>query len=331
MKKTLLLILSLIGFLGAAMTTGLAADQTAKTAPEKTVGIVLPLDHVALRAIISGFEQSLAQNYPGKIHFEVENAEHDLNIQRSIIQKFINQKVDLIVPLATSTTQMAMTMTSTQPIIGLAANFPESIRDKDQLAQRFTVVPDEIDGAAMIRFIHAILPNAKKITLIYSTEDKVIRAVDEVVAAAQPDGITVQRLMISNLSDLYASSQRVAADSQAIFILKDNLVASGINTLSYQANKKRIPLITSDEGTVSSGAAVALGVEEKQIGIEGGQLAARVLSGESMQQMPIQPVKDLEIFLNEKAAAAQGLNIDRVKTFAQQNHYTINMNPQVNK
>jgi putative tryptophan/tyrosine transport system substrate-binding protein len=323
MKKALILSAGLAAFITAAMAF-------ANAAPTKTIGIVLPLDHVALRAMVDGFEESVSKNYPGTVHFEVENAEHDLNVQRSIIQKFINQKVDLIVPLATSTTQMTISMVSAQPVIGLAANFPASIRDQDNLSQRFTTVPDEIDSAGLIAFVHSVLPNAKKITLIYSAEDKVIQAVKEAEIAAKQTGITIQPLMINALPDLYAVSKRVDKDSQGIFILKDNLVASGINTLVYTANQKHIPLVTCDEGTVSGGAAVALGVEEKQIGISGGELAAKVLKGESMTQMPIEPVKTLEVFLNEPAAKTQGLDIDVVKSYAKQHGYTLILNPHMN-
>lgn len=323
MKKVLTLLAGL-----AALA--IAAVAFANAAPSKTIGIVLPLDHVALRAMVTGFEESVKKNYPGDVRFEVENAEHDLNVQRAIIQKFINQKVDLIVPLATSTTQMAITMVKNQPVIGLAANFPPSIRDQDNLAQRFTVVPDEIDSAGLIEFVHAVLPNAKKITLIYSAEDKVIQAVKEAEIAAKQKGITIQPLMITALPDLYAASKRIDKDSQGIFILKDNLVASGINTLAYAANQKQIPLVTCDEGTVSSGAAVALGVEEKQIGISGGELAAKVFKGESMTQMPIAPVKTLEVFLNEQAAKTQGLDVNVVKSYAAQHGYTLKLNPHMN-
>ena len=79
------------------------------------------MDHAALRAIVNGFEESVSKSYPGKVRFEVENAQHDLNIQRSILQKFINQKVDLIVPVGTSVTQMAISMVKSQPTLGLAA------------------------------------------------------------------------------------------------------------------------------------------------------------------------------------------------------------------
>lgn len=323
MKKILTLLVGISSVLAAL--TVLAVNKPVE--PVKTIGIVLPLEHVALNEIVDGFKESVAANYPGKVRFEVENAQHDLNIQRAIIQKFINQKVDLVVPVATATTQMAINMVRDQPILGLAAMIPDATRDQNGLVNRLTGVRDEIDSAKQIAFIHAILPNAKKITLIYSADDKVIPEAKTTIAVAKQNGIIVQPLMIPSLSDLYAVSQRVDKDSQAIFILKDNLVASGINTLVFNANKRHLPLITSDEGTVSGGAAVALGVEEKQIGVEGGKLAAKILKGQPISQLPIQPVKQLLIFINTKAAAEQSLNVAAIEQYARANNLSLKSNP----
>ena len=85
-----------------------------------------------------------------------------MNIQRAIIQKFINQKVDLIVPVATATTQMAISMVKNQPILGLAAMLPNSVVINHGLADRLTAVRDEIDSAKQIAFIQHVLPNLKK-------------------------------------------------------------------------------------------------------------------------------------------------------------------------
>ncbi len=279
-----------------ALSTAFAFAQTKPAYPDKTVGIVIPLEHEALREIVNNFEETVTKNYSGKVTFTVENAQHDLNIQRAILQKFINQKVDLIVPVATAPTQMAINMVKNQPILGLAAMIPDAQRNKGNLANRFTAVRDEIDSSKQMDFIHNLLPNLKKFTLIYSSDDKVIPEADQAVSAAQDLGITTQRMMIQNLSDLYTVSQRIDPNSQAIFILKDNLVVSGINTLIAAAKKRNIPLISSDEGTVSQGATAALGVEEKEIGIEGGELAARILKGEPISAMPIKNISQLNIF-----------------------------------
>jgi ABC-type uncharacterized transport system substrate-binding protein len=325
MKKIILLIIS--GLFAVTAALGAEGKQPVGV---KTIGIVLPMDHVALRAIVAGFEETVVKNYPGKVRFEVENAQHDLNIQRAILQKFINQKVDLVVPVATSTTQMAISMVNKQPILGLAAMVPDDARNHKGLENRLTAVRDEIDSAKQVAFIRAILPKAKKITLIYSADDKVIPEATTTINIAKQNGITVQPLMIQNLSDLYATSQRVDKDSQAIFILKDNLVASGINTLVYNANKRHLPLITSDEGTVSSGAATALGVEEKQIGIEGGELAVKILNGTPLSQLPIQSINQLLIFINNQAAKQQGLDPATIAEYAKAHQFGVKLMPVAN-
>lgn len=323
MKNILIRLFSVL----LALSTSLGFAQSKPAYPDKTVGIVIPLEHEALREIVAGFEETVTKNYPGKVTFTVENAQHDLNIQRAILQKFINQKVDLIVPVATAPTQMAINMVKNQPILGLAAMVPDAQRNKNNLANRFTAVRDEIDSAKQMDFIHYLMPNLKKMTLIYSSDDKVIPEADQAVSAAQALGISVQRMMIQNLSDLYTVTQRIDPNSQAIFILKDNLVVSGINTLIATAKKRNIPLISSDEGTVSQGAAVALGVKEKQIGIQGGLLAARILKGESISAMPIESISQLDIFVNTQAFTQAGLNIDTLTRYANEHQYHVLANP----
>ncbi len=59
MKRILVLITGLISF--ALVGVMYAGVGPAKTAPDKTIGIVMPLDHAALRAIVSGFEESRAK------------------------------------------------------------------------------------------------------------------------------------------------------------------------------------------------------------------------------------------------------------------------------
>ena len=109
--------------------------------------------------------------------------------------------------------------------------------------------------------------------------------------------------------------------------MKDNLVASGINTLIKVAKQKHLALITSDEDTVQSGAAAALGVEEKKIGEAGGNLAVKVLNGASLTQMPIASLQTLQIFVNDSALKNQNVNLENIKSYAAKNHYQIKILP----
>ena len=52
------------------------------------------------------------------------------------------------------------------------------------------------------------------------------------------------------------------------------------------AESRKIPLVSSDEGSVKGGAAFALGVSERKIGEAGGKLVAEILSGTPVADLP---------------------------------------------
>ena len=118
--------------------------------------------------------------------------------------------------------------------------------------------------------------------------------------------------MVQNVADLYTVSSRIESDAQAIFILKDNLVASGISTLVQQANERKIPLITSDEGSNKNGGAFAIGVIEADIGRQGAKMAAELLMQGSVNGDRIQNLRRILVFINKEACKSQGVDVNNV-------------------
>ena len=80
--------------------------------------------------------------------------------------------------------------------------------------------------------------------------------------------------------------------------------------------------MTSDEGTVAEGAAVALGVSERMIGEEGGKLATRVLDGYPIKDLPMQEMQALAVFYNP-AAQQQKITVDALQDYARKNHVVL--------
>ena len=246
----------------------------------------------------------------------------DINLQRAIIQKFNQDQSGLIVPVSTSTTQMTAAIVTKKPIVSLASTFSEADREQRSV-KNITNVDDESGVAMGMKFCFAAIPNLHKVTIIHSASDKIMPEVETFIVAAKANGIEVQDLMIQQLPELYLASSRIAEDSQAIFILKDNLVASGINTLVNVADKKHLPLISSDNATVERGAAFALGIKESQIGVEGAKLAAQVLRGGDIRKISIKVLDEFFIFVNKDAVAKQGLNLDEIKNTAKKQNYPV--------
>ncbi len=96
-------------------------------------------------------------------------------------------------------------------------------------------------------------------------------------------------------------------NTQSFIILKDHLIVSGINILKQEAFKRRIPIIASDEGSVISGATIAVGVQEKQIGVEAGLMAKKILQGTEPKDIPFGDMKDLTLFINLQSLSKQDI------------------------
>jgi putative ABC transport system substrate-binding protein len=287
---------------------------------EKKIGIILPIEHQSLNEIVAGFKETLSKETNLPIQIKVSNAQGDINLQRAIIQQMKDQQYDLIVPIGLSTTEAAIAMTREQPILSLASSLTEEDRQK-QKPCHLAVVQDEISPQKILAFIHAAYPKLSRLVLIHSTQEKIFPDVKKAVIAGQTLGIAVKPMIVNTLQDLYSVTQAIPANIQGILILKDNLIVSGITTLTQLADKRNIPLITSDQGSVENGAAFALGMPERKIGEEGAKLAALILAGRPACGLPIVEVADLTVFINPSAMSKERQAIQIVEAAAKQNNY----------
>lgn len=286
-----------------------------------TIGIIEPLEHAAMNEIVDGFRSSLQKQYDKPVIIRVENAQNDMNLQRAIIQKMKNANYDVIVPIGTGASQMTVSMAPTQTIVSLASNLSD--HDRAQLKNcHLAIVHDEISSKQILSFVKKAYPDMKNIMLIHSASEKVLPEVDAAIKSGQSLGITVHHRMVTTLGELYTVAQSLSNDYDGIFILKDSLIASGASALSLVAQKKHIPFIASDEGSVEAGADIALGVREKQIGVEGGLLAASILKGKEACQLPIVEMSTLSVFVNPLHATVQP-HLASIQNLATSMHYAI--------
>ncbi|OHE77651.1 MAG: hypothetical protein A3F67_08230 [Verrucomicrobia bacterium RIFCSPHIGHO2_12_FULL_41_10] len=306
----------------ATISSLLSISALANTNTIPSIGIVVPLEHQAMTEIVDGFKQELANKYHHPVNVIVKNAEHDPMLERSIIKQFQAENITIIEPIGEDAFELTLASTQTQPVIGIAAEFSD--QQRESLSNKsITNVDDELSSRDQLNFIRLALPSVKKISIIHSADDKVYTEVNAFKIAANQQHIAVQDLTVEETSDLYTISQHIAPDSQAIFILKDHPIVSGIATLAKQAESMKIPLIASDDGSVQGGAVFALGVREKEIGIKAADLTAKALSGQAISSMPMAKLTHYHIFLNPIHAEKQGINVKHLRKMAAQAGYDV--------
>lgn len=293
-------------------------------APSKKVGIIVPIEHKALNEIVAGFEASLRQHSQQPITFKVENAQGDMNLQRAMILQMKNGDYDLLVPIGLTASQMTTALVHNKPIVSLASTYTQAEREALKPCQ-LAVVHDEIPPQQIIEFVHQAYPDMKNIALIHSASEKIFPDVAQAMTAGKRLGIHIQPYMINTLSELYSVASSLPAQVEGILVLKDNVVVSGISTLVVTAEKRHIPLMTSDQGSVQEGASFALGVHEKEIGIQGGQLAAAILSGKTACSLPIVNMETLTVFINQAQMTKAKLDAAPIAKASEQLHYRTEM------
>lgn len=319
MKKTLLLTIGLF----CVILFGCHEN----TQTETRIAIIEPIQHAAMDEIVTGFKKIIAEKYHQPVSIDIENAQADMNLERTIIQKIRDGNYSFVVPIGVDATQMAIAMIHDKPIISLASTFTQLERQKLKTCQ-LAVVQDEIPPESILRFIHQVYPTLKNITLVYSNSNKIFAEVQKTIFAGKKSGITITPRMVISLAELYSLGQSFPENSQGILILKDSLIVSGIPTLSHLATIKHIPLITSDEGSVQNGAGFALGVHEQKIGESGAELAIKILNGTPACQLPIITMDQLTVFINKTALQQSGQNIAPIQKIAQRFKYPVeNLGP----
>lgn len=318
-------ILSVFALLSLSLALLFGYPSSAFSSKVFKIGILIPIDHAALRDIVAGFERVVNKAYPNAVTFNVQSAQGDIKLQRSIVELFVGQKYDLIVPVGTSATQMTLSQVKDIPIVSLAALYPERER-QNRTPRNITGVLDEIGAKKKLDFIKGALPEIKILTLVYHVgNDKTHEEVVDLEAYAKELGIQLQTMAIQHLPDLETVGHSMAKESQGILILKDHLIASGIRILIPIAKTRRIPLISSDEGTVKEGATMALGVQESMIGEQGGALAVKILNGRPIEDLPMQEMQELTIFYNTAACKEINFSIKHLEEYASNKNYrTVN-------
>lgn len=281
------------------------------------VGVVVPLEHEAMRAIVSGYREELEAAFGKQVKVKVQNAQGDPTLLQTIVDSYERRGYDIIAPIGTNTTRMVLQRTRAPAIVGL-----DVLSSVGGDSERVTGVV-ELDLDPSLRLIHQLFPRLRKVTLLHSMAENMGRQAAAFMERAQAEGIEVQELSVQSLSDLYTVSRAIATDSGLLVILKDHLVVSGITSVARAAEERGIPLMTSDEGSVRNGGGLTVGNRERDIGRQGGSVSVRILCGEAPGEIRMEPVRDVVVFINGRALEGQGLGVEAVKKGAQQLGYQV--------
>jgi putative ABC transport system substrate-binding protein len=260
------------------------------------IAIIMPMSHKAMDDIVDGFEEQLKNNINEQYKLTIYNAQGDPNLMRTIFQQIYSNHYDMVVPIGTNATQLAIKMLKKdKKIISIAAEL--SKYDEAENANLINV-EDNVPMEQFVKFIQTIISKPEYLTLINSNDARIFNQSKLIKTLLKDIGCNLQVISIQNMPEIFSALQTVNEKSQAILVLKDHLVVSAMPSIVNVAQKRGIPIIASDEGSVKSGANVALGVKERQLGVVGAKIVMSLIDNKDKKNYKINNKANLIIFRN---------------------------------
>ena len=246
--------------------------------------------------IVDGFEEQLKNNINEQYKLTIYNAQGDPNLMRTIFQQIYSNHYDMVVPIGTNATQLAIKMLKKdKKIISIAAEL--SKYDEAENANLINV-EDNVPMEQFVKFIQTIISKPEYLTLINSNDARIFNQSKLIKTLLKDIGCNLQVISIQKMPEIFSALQTVNEKSQAILVLKDHLVVSAMPSIVNVAQKRGIPIIASDEGSVKSGANVALGVKERQLGVVGAKIVMSLIDNKDKKNYKINNKANLIIFRN---------------------------------
>ena len=311
-----LALAALVVVAGCGSSGGSTANSSSSGSPaaSKTykIGVTQIVTHPALDAAVAGFKQALADKGIDAT-YDMQNAEGDMATTAQIAQKFAGESLDLILGVATPTTQAVVKADTSTPIVFTAVTDPVGAGIVDNAkapGANVTGVSDMLPVQPHLDLIKKIVPNVKTIGVLYNAgESNSVYLVKAEKAAAAKMGIKVVEATASKSSEVQQAAQSLVGKVDAMSVLTDNTVVSALESVIKVADQNKIPLIAGDTDSVKRGAVAAYAFNYKDLGYQTGEMAAKILGGAAIGSLPVEYANNLQLAVNQKAATAQGVTI----------------------
>src|SRR5690554_503704 len=260
----------------------------------KSVAVTAIVEHPALDSARDGVLAALneAGYIEGKnLRWQYQSAQGNTATAAQIARKFIGDRPDAIVGIATPSAQALVAGTRRIPIVFTAVTDPvgaQLVKSWEATGSNVTGVSDVLELERQIELIREILPQARKVGMVYNPGEANSVAVVNALKQLLPQyDMQLLESAAPRTVDVGSAARSLVGKVDVIYTNTDNNVVSAYEALAKVGNDTKTPLIASDTDSVSRGAIAALGMDYYDLGEQPGRIVVRILNGE--QPGDIQP------------------------------------------
>ena len=281
-----------------------------------TVGIGQFAQHGSLDNCYQGFVEGLAEAglVEGEnLKIDLQNAQADMGIAQQIAAQFASAKVDMMVGIATPMAQACYNAAAGAiPTIFTAVTDPVAagfVNADGTAAGEVTGTSDALPIKAQLETIRAMMPEASKIGILYTTSEvNSISAIEIYKSLAGDYGFEIVESGISTTADIPLALDALLGKVDCLTNLTDNTVVSALALVLDKANAAGKPVFGSEIEQVKLGCVAAEGLDYIALGRQTGLMAAKVLKGEAKaSEIPSEIITEPGLYVNTEALAKFGI------------------------
>ena len=259
------------------MSLGALALAVAAVAPasaqQKSVAVTAIVEHPALDSVRDGVQAALKEAgfEAGKnLQWQYQSAQGNTGTAAQIARKFIGDKPDATVAIATPSAQAVIAATKTVPVVFSAVTDPVAaklVKSWEPSRNNVTGVSDLLALDKQMDLVKQVVPGAKRVGVVYNPgEANSVVVVKELQALLPKLGMTLVEAAAPRSVDVSSAARSLIGKVDVIYTSTDNNVVSAYEALVKVGQDAKIPLVASDTDSVKRGANPAFRINYPRLG-----------------------------------------------------------------
>ena len=311
----LLAVLAIGGIVYSSLNSKGNTTKTSSDSQTVKVGVLQYVSHPSLDLIYKGIQDGLAEEgYKGdKIKIDFMNAEGDQSKVSTMSKQLVSNDNDVLIGIATPSAQGLAAATKDKPIVMGAITDPVGanlVKNLDKPGGNITGVSDRNPAKQQLELIKKLTPDVKTIGALYSSsEDNSKAQVEEFKKLAEEAGYKVEEYSVPSTNEIASTMNVMTGKVDAIWIPIDNTIASAFATVVSSNKEAKKPIYPSATAMVEEGGLASVVVDQYDLGVATGKMAAKVLKGAKPADTAVDIFDTGKSVINTKNAKELGITV----------------------
>ncbi|MDH4317672.1 MAG: ABC transporter substrate-binding protein [Desulfobulbaceae bacterium] len=264
-----------------------------------------------------GFKDGMAQYgfMEGKtIHYISNDSVGDIEKLQARADALVKSGVDLIFVSSTPATMAIReaTRNSGIPVLFCPVNDPVGsgiVKDISHPGENITGIRLAVGDQKRFQLLKEIVPGVEKVFFPYTAHDKsALKTLLQIEQIADKIGINIVKAPVIKKEDVDAMMKTIPPDVDAIFLPRDSIMESRIDTFVQISFARKLPISAPSSLQADAGALYSYGHSHYQLGIQAARLGSQILGGTDPGNLPVETAKYF-FDINLKTAELIGLTI----------------------